>query len=77
MMELKKAKVSSYTRKPASGTEIGNGIRQVAVRFEPEIFSEIRDNALQNGHSFAEQVRIYVGYGMDFERRLVEAVPKV
>jgi hypothetical protein len=42
--------------------------RVIAIRFEPDIFELIAKEAYVNNRSFAEQVRIYVGLGMEHER---------
>lgn len=49
----------------AKGTEEPTGeSRSIAIRFDNDIFISIRDAALANEVSFAEQVRIFVGRGM-------------
>lgn len=53
-------------RRRAKGTESPDGrSRAIAIRFEPEIFAEIAGDAERNEVSFAEQVRIFIGRGMD------------
>lgn len=45
--------------------------RSIAIHFETGVFDEIADEAVANGRSFGEQVRIYIGRGMDAEKKLI------
>jgi hypothetical protein len=42
--------------------------RQIAIRFEGDLFEKIALKAQAAGVSFAEQVRVLVGHGLDREQ---------
>jgi len=44
--------------------EWNNSVRGTAVRFDPDVFQEIRRQAFDEGVSFAEQVRKLVRLGL-------------
>lgn len=47
--------------------------RSVAIHFDNEIFEMIANEAVQCGRSFGEQVRIYVGRGIDASKKVADA----
>ena len=48
----------------AKGTWLSSGNRKIAIVFERELFKRIAEEAVKNGITFAEQVRIYIEKGM-------------
>ena len=40
-------------------------VRRIVIVFQDEMFSKIRDRAIKNKTSFAEQVRLLVEWGME------------
>jgi len=56
------------SRKPsrkAKGTITPEGQHQISIRFDAKIFKKILRVAEENDRTFAAQVLIYVGRGMD------------
>ena len=52
---------------PARGVEIAGGRRQVVVKMDTSQFEEVRDRALREGTSLAEQIRLLIEWGLESE----------
>lgn len=55
--------IGSTRRGDASGTH--KGVRRIVVSFDDETFEIIRHQATKSGHSFAQQVRLLVEWGLE------------
>jgi hypothetical protein len=60
-------------RKPACGYELGSTSRRVAATFDDETFRDVRNRALEDGVSVAEQIRQLVEWGLEATRKAPHA----